>query len=40
MEKVKAGKFSFSGEAWNMVSQEAKMMITRMLWRGKLKRRD
>ena len=34
MEKVKGGKFSFSNEEWNVVSMEAKMMITKMLQRG------
>lgn len=34
MEKVKDGKFSFSNEEWNVISNEAKLMISKMLQRG------
>ena len=31
MEKVKTGKYSMVGDEWNIISNEAKIMMGRML---------
>lgn len=34
MDKVKVGKYSIDGDEWNLISSEAKLMISKMLQKG------